>query len=153
MVLYHTDRYEGRSLTLFLAEFLSQERKKAFPILEVQLWRALLVIEYSFFSSPAGYWRFNICRNSHGEANKISIFLQSHNTVWLPASYSKRVKATTMLCHRKTVQKGGWHCKYAGVAKQRSATPRNYSCISQNIIDTPAFILNIYKDGVTKTRL
>lgn len=152
MILHHSDRHEAHFLTLFFGRIAFSGDKKAFCILEVELWRALLVIEYSLFSPPAGYWRFNICRNSHEEANKISICLQSHNTAGLPASYSKRVK-TTMLCHGKIGQKGGWHCKYAGVAKQRSATPRNYSCISQNIINMPVLILNMYKDGITSNRI
>lgn len=91
----------GPLLDLIFGRFAFLGEKKAFCILGVELWRALLVIEYSFFSSPAGYWRFNICRNSHGEANKITVCLQSHSTAWLPASCSNRVKATAMLCHRK----------------------------------------------------
>lgn len=82
IILCHTDRNEADSLTLLLA-ICFLWREKSILYIEVELRRALLVSEYSSFSSPAGYWSFNFCRNSHGRANKIFICLQSHNTSFL----------------------------------------------------------------------
>lgn len=57
-------------------------RERGFCVLEVELRRALLVTEYSSFSSPAGYCGSSTCRNSRGRTDKISIcFTRSLHSV------------------------------------------------------------------------